>query len=384
MLLSFSGSLAKYGSSMQDTARLLVETVNGCGGVANQAVQLLSEDDQSDVAAGKAAMTRLIDTDHVSAVVGAIGSEVSNATVGLAVKHQIVQISPASANSILTERSKKGEFHGFWFRTMPPDMFQGEALAQVAQQRGFKTVSVLAIDNDYGDSIVRAFETNFKRLGGKVRGLPSRYSPYAGLSNVDLVTPFSDQPDAVLIVAEPGLGSEILKLAYASGLWTGNTKVLLTSSMKTDTLAGQVGQSIDGRYIASGVVGIAPTTSSRAMSDFRDMFKKRYSREPGLYDLNTWDAAAIIVLAAEAANSTTGTAIKTKVPAITNPPGVEVSDVCQALLLVREGKDIDFQGVGGAVNFNSNGDAVGNYDVWTIDYTGKIKVESTIQAGKSG
>jgi branched-chain amino acid transport system substrate-binding protein/neutral amino acid transport system substrate-binding protein len=120
------------------------------------------------------------------------------------------------------------------------------------------------------------------------------------------------------------------------------------------------------------------------MSDFRDMFKKRYSREPGLYDLNTWDAAAIIVLAAEAANSTTGTAIKTKVPAITNPPGVEVSDVCQALLLVREGKDIDFQGVGGAVNFNSNGDAVGNYDVWTIDYTGKIKVESTIQAGKSG
>jgi branched-chain amino acid transport system substrate-binding protein/neutral amino acid transport system substrate-binding protein len=386
LLLSFSGYLSSYGNTMQDSARLLVETVNSCGGVAGQAVQLLSEDDQSNAAAGKTAMTRLIQTDHVGAVIGAIGSEISNATVGMAVKNQIVQISPASANPILTARAKKGELQGFWFRTMPPDTFQGEALAQVAQQRGFKNVSILTIDNDYGNSIAQAFEKTFKRLGGKISGLPSRYSSYAGLYNVDLTTPFTGQPDAVLVVAEPILGSAILKSAYASGLWTGNTKVLLTSSMKTDSLAGEVGQSIDGRYIASGVVGIAPTRSNQAMGEFRDLYKKRFNREPGLYDPNTWDAAAVIVLAAEAANATTGTAIKAKIPAISNPSGIQVSDICQALSLVREGKDIDYQGASGMVDFNSSGDVTGNYDIWTVDYTGRIKTESTIQvgAGKNG
>jgi hypothetical protein len=49
---------------------------------------------------------------------------------------------------------------------------------------------------------------------------------------------------------------------------------------------------------------------------------------------------------------------------------------------VREGKDINYQGVSGPVDFTKSGDVIGSYEVWTIDYTGKIKIDSTIQAGK--
>ncbi|WNZ24739.1 ABC transporter substrate-binding protein [Leptolyngbya sp. NK1-12] len=382
LLFSLSGSLARYGSTMQDTTQMLVETVNGCNGVLGQAVQLLSEDDQSSATVGRTAMRRLAEVERVGAVIGAIGSEVSNAAVDIAVKNQVVQISPASASSVLTERAQKGALQGFWFRTMPPDPVQGEALARLAQKRGFKTVSVLAIDNDYGNSIARSFEATFKQLGGTVSGSSNRYSPYAALYGVDFYTAFSGQPDAVLIVAEPYLGSEILKTAFESGLWSGNTKVLLTASMKTENLASRVGQSIDGRYIASGVVGIAPATSSPVMEAFRDNYKKRFNRAPNLYDPNTWDAAAVTILAAEAAKATSGTAIKGKILEVANPPGLEVSDICRALALVREGKEINYQGVSGPVDFTKSGDVIGSYEVWTIDYTGKIKIDSTIQAGK--
>ena len=67
---------------------------------------------------------------------------------------------------------------------------------------------------------------------------------------------------------------------------------------------------------------------------------------------------------------------------VANSPGVEVGDVCQALSLIRYGKDINYQGASGTVNFTGTGDVVGSYDVWTIDYTGTIKVEATIQAGE--
>lgn len=381
MLFSFSGNLARYGNTMQDTTKLLVDTVNGCGGVVHQAVRLLAEDDQSNAAAGKAGMSRLVDENRVGAVIGAIGSEVSNATVDIAVKNQVVQISPASASPVLTERAKKGSFQGFWFRTMPPDTLQGEALAQLAHQRGYKTVSILAVDSDYGNSIARSFETTFKKLGGTISDVSSRYSSFATLYEIDFYTPFVSKPDAVLMVAEPNLGSEILKTSYESGLWSGNTKVLLTSSMKTENLAGRVGQSIDGRYIASGVLGIAPKVDSPARNQFREVYKKRFNREPGLYDPNTWDAAAVVMLAAEAAKATTGTAIKAKLPQVANPPGIEVSDICQALSFARDGKEINYQGVSSTVDFDANGDVIGNYDVWTIDYTGNIKVETTIQAG---
>jgi branched-chain amino acid transport system substrate-binding protein/neutral amino acid transport system substrate-binding protein len=384
MLLSLSGNLARFGNSMQDTTQLLVETVNGCGGVLKQSVQLFSADDASNVEMGKAGMMSLVETYQVGVVIGAIGSEISNATVNMAVENQVPQISPASASPILTERAKTGAFKGFWFRTMPPDSFQGEALAKVAQQKGFKTVSILALDNDYGSSIVKAFEASFKQQGGTISA-SSRFSPFAGLANIDFVTPFDDNPDAVLLVAEPELGGEILRAAYEIGVFSGNTKVLLPVSMKTDRLADQVGQSIDGRYIASNVIGITPQVGSPALTPFQEAYKKRFNRNPGLYDVNTWDAAAVAMLAAEAAKSSDGAAIRATIPTVANGSGsgAEVYDICQALTMVREGRDINYEGLSGTVEFNATGDNIASYSTWTIDYTGKIKLESEVQAGAS-
>lgn len=384
LLLSLSGNLAAQGNSMQDSARLLIETVNSCRGIGNQAIQLFSEDDQNQVAVGQTGITELIKTNRVGTVIGAIGSEISNATVNTAVENQTVQISPASASSVLTERAKRGDFRGFWYRTTSPDAFQGEALARLAQQRGFKTVAILASNNDYGNSIVQAFETTFKQLGGTISDTPSRYSASAVyLSEVDWARGFLDAPDAVLIVANPDLGSTILRTAAETGVWSGNTRVLLPASMKTEDLATRVGQSLDGRFTASGVLGIAPQTSSPAFNAFRDLFIARYDREPSRYDATTWDAAAVAALAAEAAKATSGAAIKTQIPRVANPPGIEVSDICQALSQVRDGREINYQGASGTVDFTPAGDAVGTYDVWTIDYTGQIKVEATVEAGRT-
>lgn len=382
MLLSLSGDLARYGRSMQDSTSLLVETVNSCRGVTGQAVQLFLEDDQSNATAGKAAMTRLANN-QVGAVIGAIGSEVSNATVDLAVKNQIVQISPASANAILTQRALKGQFKGYWFRTMPPEHLQGEALARLAQQQNLKTVKILAIDNDYGNSIIQAFTETAKQLGNPAPLQVIRYSPYASIYSIDLMSAFSEQPDAVLVVAQPELGGDLLKAAFESGIWSGGTKVLLSASMRTDGLAKRVGISPDGGYNASNSWGISLSSSS-ALPQFRELYKQRFDRELGLYDPNTWDAAAVIVLAAEAAQSTSASAIQSKITEVASDPGVEVSDICQALALVREGKDINYQGTSGTLDFNQAGDAVGLYDVWTIDHTGAIKLETPkIQVGRS-
>ncbi len=152
-----TGDLSQYGSSMQDSARLLVNTVNACGGVLGQPVTLIAEDDQTEPAAGASAMTKLAEVDRVAGVVGAASSAVASAAIDIAVRNQVILISPSSTSPAFTERARKGEFKGFWYRTAPPDTLQGEALAKLAATQEVKSVAVLAVNNDYGNGLLQSF-----------------------------------------------------------------------------------------------------------------------------------------------------------------------------------------------------------------------------------
>jgi len=379
-LLPLTGDLAQYGQTMQDSVSLLVDTANACGGVMGQPIELISEDDQTDPAAGAAGMTKLAEVDQVGGVVGAAGSAVSSAAVDIAVRNQVVQISPSSTSPTFTDRAKNGEFQGFWARTAPPDTFQGDALAQLARDQGFDTVAVLAINNDYGNGLVEAFIPAYEALGGTVvnKDNPTKYAENATTFDSELQAAFGNQPDAVLLVGYLETGSLILKSAYEQGLLGGDTQVLLTDGTKSDELAEKAGKGSDGQFIVQGVIGTAPSAGGPAIDAFTQLYTERFNREPNVYDPNSWDAAAILALAAEAAKSSDGAAIQAQVNEVANAPGQPVSDVCEALELVRAGTDIDYQGASGTIDFNAEGDVVGRYDVWTIGPDGKVQVESTI------
>ena len=50
-----------------------------------------------------------------------------------------------------------------------------------------------------------------------------------------------------------------------------------------------------------------------------------------------------------------------------------MSDVCEDLKLLKEGKDINYQGASGNVDVDENGDVIGVYDVWQVADDGKLK-----------
>lgn len=380
-LLPITGDLAQYGQPMEDSARLLVETVNACGGVLEQPITLITADDETDPARGTTAMAKLAEVDRVAAVIGAASSAVSSATVDIAVRNRVLQISPASTSPVFTERAQKGDFQGYWFRTAPPDTFQGEAIAQLAKKRNYQRVSVLAINNDYGNGLVDSFVSSFQAIDGKLQGQPTRYAPDTASFTSEVSAAFQGDPDAVLLIAYPETGSLILKTAYQQGLLSGETPVIATDGMKDNNIAELVGAGSDGKLIAAGLSGTAPSAGGPALQAFRDRYQQKYSRQPSVYDPNTWDAGALIVLAAEAAKSAEGSAIKDKVAEVANAPGQEVSDVCEALRLVREGQDVNYQGASGVVDFDAQGDVTGTYDVWSVTDQGRLTVTDQVVVG---
>jgi len=68
-----------------------------------------------------------------------------------------------------------------------------------------------------------------------------------------------------------------------------------------------------------------------------------------------------------------GKAIAENLMLVANPPGEKVSDLGEGLKLVREGKDIDYQGASGPVDFDQNGDVSGDFTVWSVAEKGTIK-----------
>jgi neutral amino acid transport system substrate-binding protein len=372
-LLSSSGDLASIGQLLPVSVRMAVDTVNSCGGVNGEPVTLISEDDQSDPSAGAAAMTKLASFDRVAGVVGAFGSSVSTAAVEIAVNNNVMLVSPASTSPVFTERAKQGAYKGYWARTAPSDITQGQAQAHLAIKRGFKKVAMIAVNNDYGVGLEKQFITTFKKLGGTVvnEAKPIRYDAKATSFNTEVREALKDKPQALVVIIHPESGAILLKEAYELGLSQGVT-IMLPDAAYSPKFPEQVGKSANGKFILEGAIGTVSGAHGKALADFNKKWLAT-GKPLAAYLQNSWDAAALLMLAAQAAKTNTGEGIQSKIHEVAGGSGEEVSDLCQAMTMLKAGKKINYQGASGNVDLDAQGDVVGSYDIWQVQPDGTLK-----------
>ena len=368
-----TGDLASIGQNWPAAVQLAVDTINECGGVNEASVSLVNEDSQTDPSAGSTAMTKLAEVDGVAGVVGAFASSVSGAAVDVAVRNNVMMVSPGSTSPVFTERAQNGEFDGYWARTAPPDTYQSQALAALAEKQGFANVSTVAINNDYGVGFEQQFVEAFKADGGNIVGQPVRYDPKATTLDSEAKAAFENNPDAVAAVLYAETGSVLLKSAFENG-YLDDTTVLLTDGVYSDDFVRQVGQTADGKSIIAGALGTVPGSDGQALEDFTTLWNEKTGKELTAFVPHNWDAAVLMMLAAEASDANTGEGIRDNILEVANAPGVEVSDACEAMELVRQGEDINYQGASGNVDIDENGDVVGSYDVWQVGEDGSLSV----------
>ncbi|WP_286390414.1 ABC transporter substrate-binding protein [Pseudanabaena mucicola] len=374
-LLPATGDLSSIGAPMIKSIDFLVDTVNKCGGVLGKPITYFKEDDRTDPPAGAEATTKLVKVDNVGGIVGAFASSVSTAALAIAVPNKVVMVSPGSTSPVFTERAKKGEFNSYWYRTAPPDTYQAVALANLAYKKGARKVATLVINNDYGVGFEKSFVAAFEKIGGTIvnKNKPTRYDPKATTFEAEAKSAFGSKPDAVAAILYPDSGGAVIKAAFEQGL-TKDVKILLTDGVKTEDFPKLIGNTPEGKLILAGALGTVPGADGKSLDNFTKAFKEKTGQELGAFVPHSYDAAALIAIAAEAAKDGTGEGIKSKIREVANAPGQEVSDVCEAIKLVKDGKDIDYQGASGNVDLDEYGDVKGSYDVWEVQPDGKIKV----------
>ncbi|HAG79731.1 MAG TPA: amino acid ABC transporter substrate-binding protein, partial [Cyanobacteria bacterium UBA12227] len=140
---------------------------------------------------------------------------------------------------------------------------------------------------------------------------------------------------------------------------------------------GQVGKTGDGKYLLGGAIGTVPGANGKGLEAFTKLWKEKTNKEVTAYVPHSYDAAALLMLAAEAAKANTGEGIKSKIREV-SAGGTEVTDLCQAMEMVRKGEDINYQGASGNVDIDENGDVIGDYDTWKVETDGKLDVTGKV------
>jgi len=169
VIAPLSGDLSALGLGIQHSVELAVKQANASNAVPGWKLEVLAKDDEAKADVGKNAATALAADDAVVGVVGNLNSSVSQQTQPVFAAAKITQISPANTNPTLTKGpdGNKRQYPTY-FRTCTTDAVQGPFAAQYLLSQGIKKVATIHDKKTYGQGLVAAFTTEFKKGGGEV------------------------------------------------------------------------------------------------------------------------------------------------------------------------------------------------------------------------
>lgn len=352
VLLGYTGPLESITPMMAQGAELAMKEVTDSGKLlGGSAVTSVRADSTCiDAAAATAAAERLVTTDKVAAIVGADCSGVTGAVLAnVSVPNGIVQISPSSTSPGLSTVEDAGLF----FRTAPSDARQGEVLTSVLKDRGINSVAISFTNNDYGKGLAESIKAAFEAAGGKVTIVAAHEDGKADYS-AEVGALASAGGDALIVAGyvDQG-GSGIIQASLDTGAFS---TFILPDGMYGTVLEEKFGASLNGSF------GTVPGNDSPGGATFLDMAKAAGFEGTSSYAGESYDAAALIMLAMQAANSSASSSFKDKVMDVANAPGEKIypGELAKGLELLAAGTDIDYVGAT-AVELIGPGEAAGSY-----------------------
>ena len=366
-LNTVTGSLSYFGPEQNNGVELAALHVNQAGGVLGAQMIIVTRDTATNPAQGVAAARALLDVEGAVAIVGALASGVTLAVAqSVTVPKQRLLISPASTSPAITDL----EDDDFLFRTTVSDAAQGVVLARLAWDNGYETAGIMLINNAYGEGLADQFEETFASLGGRVTGkVPHEDSQPTYTSELEKAT--EGDPDVLLAISYPGQAEVYLRESLDGGY--SDTFLFVDATKSPDMME------VVGWDALEGMLGTAQgSPESPSLLEFQGSYAAVHGSPPEHpFIAENYDAAVLIALAAAKAGTTTDSvAIRDALRSIANPPGEAVGPgvegIKKALMLIAEGKDINYQGAAGTVDFDENGDVTGYIEIWKVE-GGEIK-----------
>ena len=354
VLLGYTGPIESLVGPMADGAELAIKEVSDSGALLGglQVVSVRGDTTCIDSAAATAAAERLITADQVNAIVGGDCSGVTIAVLqNVAKPNGIVMISPSATSPALSTI----EDDGLFFRTAPSDARQGEVVADILQEMDIGEAALTYTNNDYGKGLADSIEANFKMRGGTIT-ISAPHEDGKGDYSAEVAALDAVGGDILIVAGYLDQGGKgIIQAALDSGAFD---QFFLPDGMIGDSLVEAIGADLNGS------IGTVPGTDSPGAARLEEIA----GMASGPFVSESYDAAALILLAMQAAGSTDSGDFKDHVMAVANAPGEQIypGELEKALGILANGGEIDYVGAS-AVELVGAGESAGNYRQMAVE-----------------
>jgi len=351
IILGFTGPIESLTPAMRDSAKLAFQEASDSGALLGGETITVLEGDSTcvDSAAAQSVAEGQV-SQGVAAIMGADCSGVTGAIASnVAVPNGVVMISPSATSPGLTTLDDKGLF----FRTAPSDARGGQILADITKDRGIKSVAITYTNNDYGKGLADVYEAAVKAHGISVTAVAAHEDGKADYS-AEVATLASAGGDAVAVIGYLDQGGKgIIQASLDSGAFD---TFILSDGMIGQSLSDAFGKSLNKSF------GSLPGSTGKGAGIFAKVAKAGGIDSSGPYTGESYDAAALIVLAMQAGGSADRSSIAKNVMAVANGPGKKIypGQLKKALDLLAKGKAVDYEGATG-VYFTDVGEAFGSF-----------------------
>ncbi len=361
ILMDITGPIASFIPPIQNSSNLAVKNVNDQGGLLDGKAVAVYGDTTGSAQGAVDAAGKLVNVENVSVVMGALMSGTTIAAAeAVMIPAGVVQISPTATSPAITGIKD----NDLLYRVVPSDNYQGAVLAKMVLDEGIKKVAVTYVNNDYGVGIGQTFIDAYKAAGGEVVAA-EKHEEKKNSYRSELATLAKAGGEALVVIAYAGdSGSTIVKQAIEGGLFT---RFVGTDGLRDEALIKEVGaDALKTSFFSS------PTSpaDNPAQKTLHDMFNAEYKEgaDKAFVD-QTYDATFLTMLAIEKAGSADKTKIAAALREVASAPGEKVGpgEWAKAKELIKAGKDIDYDGAGGAYDFDGNGDVLGYIGKFVVD-----------------
>ena len=335
IILGFTGPIESLTPAMRDSAKMAFNEVSGDGAfLGGDSITILEGDSTCIDSAAAVTVAESQIADGVAAIMGADCSGVTGAiATNAAVPNGVTMVSPSATSPGLTDLADNGLF----FRTAPSDARGGQILANIATDRGLGSVAITYTNNDYGKGLADVFEAAFTANGGTVTAVAS-HEDGKGDYSAEVGVLGAAGGDALVVVGYLDQGGKgMIEASLNSGAFE---TFVLSDGMIGQSIVDAIGSDLEGSF------GSLPGTDSDGATKFATVAAEEGIDPSGPYTGESYDAAALIVLAMGAGGSSDRQSIADNIMGVANAPGTEIlpGQLLKGLVILKDGGEINYQG----------------------------------------
>jgi len=282
-----------------------------------------------------------------------VGPDCSGVTTAVletvAVPDGVLMVSPAATSPALSDVADQG----LLFRTAPSDARQGEVMSDILAGRSIESVALTYTANHYGKGLAESFQTAFEAAGGRIT-LNAQHEDERADYSAEVAALAAAGSEVLVVIGYVDQGrASLLRAAIDSGAFS---RFALSDAMWGDKLMNTFGAELDGS------VGQRAGSEDRAADAFAELAGTAGLNGRSTFTGESYDAAALIGLAMQAAGSADAVQFKGKVMEIANAPGAKIGpgELGKALQILAQSGDIDDQGAS-AVDLIGSGESAGHF-----------------------